>query len=115
MNSNLTETKVVKKFGIIAFIFFGALCGLGFWLKKPVPVFLFGALSFLGLGFIFMPAVLMPVYNVWLKIARFIGIVITTISLTVAYYLVIAPSAFIKRFFGGRPIPIKPDKKTSSY
>ena len=31
MNSNLTEKKQIRKFGFIAFIFFGILCGLGLW------------------------------------------------------------------------------------
>ena len=35
--------------------------------------------------------------------------------LTLAYFLVITPSALIKLLFGGRPLPVKPDKKASSY
>ena len=115
MNSNLTDIKVAQKFGITAFIFFGALCSLGFLMKKPVAIYLFGTLSFLGLCLILMPTAFTPVYIAWQKIAHFLGIVVTTLILTVAYYLVITPSALIKRLFGGRPIPTKPDRKTLSY
>ena len=40
---------------------------------------------------------------------------ITTLILALAYYLVITPAALIKMLFGGRPLPIKPDKKALSY
>jgi hypothetical protein len=43
-----------------------------------------------------------------------IGRVITTIILTLSYYLVITPAALIKRVFGGRPLPLKPDKNVFS-
>jgi hypothetical protein len=107
--------KDIRKFGLIALIFFGSLCTLGLWAEKPVPTYLFGSLSILGLGFILIPARLRPVYNAWLKIAHVIGRIITTLILALAYYLVITPAALIKRLFGGRPLPMKPDKEASSY
>jgi hypothetical protein len=70
--------KDIRKFGLIALIFFGCLCGLGLWTKKPLPTYLFGSLSILGLGFILIPARLRPVYNAWLKIAHVIGRIITS-------------------------------------
>jgi hypothetical protein len=115
MNSNLTEKKDVRKFGVIAFLFFGCLCGLGIWTGKTVPIYLFGSLSIVGLGFILIPQQLRPVYSGWLKIAHFIGKVVTIGVLTVAYYLVITPSAMLKRVFGGAPIPVRPDKGADSY
>ena len=107
--------KDIRKFGLIALIFFGSLCGLGLWTKKPVPTYLFGSLSVLGLGFILIPARLRPVYTVWLKIAHVIGRIITMLVLTLAYYVVITPAALIKRVFGGRPLPLRPDKEATSY
>jgi hypothetical protein len=109
------ETKEIRIFGIIAFVFFGCLCTLGFWAKKTLPIFIFGSLSALGIGFILLPIHLKPVYAGWLKIAHLIGKIVTTGMLTLAYYLVITPAAFIKRVFGGRPLPIIPDKKIQSY
>jgi hypothetical protein len=115
VNSNSTEKRDIRKFGIIAFIFFGCLCALGVWKEKTVPIYLFGALSLLGLGFILIPEQLRPVYIGWLKIAHFIGKVVTVVVLTLAYYLVITPSAMLKRIFGGAPLPVKPDKELDSY
>jgi hypothetical protein len=115
VNSNSTDIKEIRKFGVIALLFFGSLSALGFWTNKPLPNYLFGFLSILGLGFVVIPSPLKPVYNAWLKIAHFIGKIVTTLVLTFAYYLVITPSALIKRLFGGRPLPVKPDSKSSSY
>lgn len=115
MNSNSTDIKEIRKFGLIALFFFGCLCALGIWFKKPLSVYLFGVLSTLGLGFILFPHPLRPVFKAWIKIAHFFGLVITTFVLVLAYYLVITPAAFIKRLFGGTPLPIRPNKKISSY
>jgi hypothetical protein len=115
MSSNSISTKEIRKFGCIALFFFGTLCALGFWVQKPVPTYLFGFLSTLGFGFILFPFRLRFVYAGWLTIAHFIGRIITTLILTLAYYMVITPSAIIKRLFGGRPLPVRPDKQVSSY
>jgi len=115
VNSNWTERRKIRKFGIIAFLFFGCLCALGLRTGKVVPICLFGSLSITGLGFILFPGPLRPVYAGWLTIARFIGKVITIAVLTLAYYLVITPSAMLKRIFGGAPVPVKPDRDADSY
>ena len=115
MNSNSTDNREIRKFGVIALLFFGALSGLGLLTNKPIPTYLFGFLSTLGLGFILIPSLLRPVYTAWLKIAHFIGRIVTVLILTSSYYLVITPSALIKRLFGGRPLPVKPDKNVTSY
>lgn len=115
MNLNSTDNREIRKFGVIALLFFGALSGLGLLTHKPIPTYLFGFLATLGLGFILIPSLLRPVYTAWLKIAHFIGRIVTVLMLTLAYYLVITPSALIKRLFGGRPLPVKPDKNVTSY
>jgi hypothetical protein len=115
VNSNLTDSKEIRKFGVIAFFFFGSLCALGVLNSKFLPIYIFGSLSILGLGFILIPSPLRPIYTAWLKIAHFIGRIITVLILTFAYYLIMTPSALIKRLFGGRPLPVKPDNKVSSY
>jgi len=118
MNWNLTKNKEIKEirlFGVVALIFFGCLCVLGILTEKPVPAYLFGLLSILGLGFIIIPSQLKPVHAAWLKFSHFIGRFVTTLVLVFAYYLVITPAVLIKRLFGGASLPLKPDKETSSY
>ena len=115
MNSNLIEKKQIRKFGLIAFIFFAILCALGIWAQKHLTIYLFGSLSILGIGFMVAPVQLAPVYKAWLKIGHLLGRVINTLILVLIYYLVITPAALIKRVIGGRPLPLKPDAEASSY
>ena len=115
MNSNLTDKTQIRKFGLIAFIFFGILCGLGIWKERLLPIYIFGFLSTIGIGFIVAPSPLRPLYNAWLRFAHFISRVITHVILVFIYYLVITPSGLIKRLIGGKPLPVKPDKNISSY
>jgi hypothetical protein len=115
MSWNSTDTEEIRKFGFIALIFFGCLCGLGIWKQKVLPIYIFGLLSVLGFGFILIPRLLRPIYTSWLKIAHFVGRKVTSLILAFAYYLVITPSALLKRLFTGTPLPIKPDKRASTY
>jgi hypothetical protein len=115
MNSNLTEKKQIRRFGLIAFIFFGILCLLGIWKGKLLPVSLFGSLSALGLGFILAPLQLKPIYSAWQHIAFLLGKAFTTIILIFLYYSVITPAGLIKRLIGGTPLPTRPNDKISSY
>ena len=115
MNSNWTNSKEIRKLGFAAVVFFGSLSGLGLWMQKPLSTYLFGLLFILGVGFILIPHRLRPVYNAWLKVAHFLSRVMTTLILALAYYLVITPAALIRRIFVGAPLPVRPDKKASSY
>lgn len=108
-------SKDIRKFGTIALIFFGTLFVIAVWRQKTVSSIVFGCLGGLGVGFILLPEVLRPVYTAWLAAAHMIGQIITAVALTLAYYLVITPSAIIKRLFGGRPLPVRPDKNATTY
>ena len=115
MDWNSTDKKEIRKFGSIALLLFGSLCALGLWKSKPVPIYLFGFLAILGLGFILFPTRLAPLHVAWLKIARLVGKVFTALLLSLAYYLVITPTALLKRIIGGTPLPTKPDTNVPSY
>ena len=111
----MTEKREIRKFGAITVLIFGLLLGIGLWRDKVSISYLFGFLAFLGLCFLLLPEPLKPVFERWLKIAHVIGTIMTAIMLTLAYYLLITPTALIKRLFGGKPIPISPDKNASTY
>jgi hypothetical protein len=115
MNTLSINIREIRKFGLIAFLFFGCLCALGIWRDKVFVTYFFGLLSLLGLGLILLPTQLRGVYAAWLKVAHFIGKVVTVSMLALAYYLVITPSALLKRLFGGAPLPVRPNKEKTSY
>ncbi len=107
--------KEIRKFGLIALVFFGALFGLAVWRERTVPSAVFGALGILGVLFLVLPGPMRPVYSGWLKAANAVANLITAIIFTLAYILVITPSAWLKRIFGGRPIRSRPDPGASTY
>jgi len=113
--SSSTDTGQIRRFGLIATVFFGTLAGLGLWRAKLFPLFFFGLLALLGLSLALAPEPMRPIYDKWLKVAHFIGRMVTTVMLTLAYYLVLTPAAFLKRIFGGRPLPLKPDPGAITY
>jgi len=115
MPLNSIKSKEIRKFGLIAFLFFGCLFIVGLWREKAVISGFLGALFFLGIAFVLFPTALKPVYETWVRITHYIGSIVTAIILMLAYFLVISPTALIKRLFGGRPLPVKPDKKADTY
>lgn len=115
MNSTRTDSREIRKFGIICLIFFGSLAAIGLWRDRTWALCIFGLLALLGLGFLTIPSALAPVHSLWLKVAHAIGTAVTALFLTLAYYLVITPSAIIKRLVSGAPIAMKPDKAADTY
>ena len=115
MTLSLTELKEIRTFGIISFIFFGALSLLGFWNQKPILGSFLCVLCVMGIGFILSPSRFKPIHRIWIKAAHFIGRINTVVVLILIYYTIITPTALLKRFFGGLPLPLKPDKKVLSY
>ncbi len=115
MSSPPTDAREIRRFGIIAFVFFGIFFGIALWRQKDIAGYFFGALSFLGLCFVLFPGPLKPVYTRWLLIAHLIGTVMTSLILTLTYYLMITPTAWIIRLIKGRPLPVSSDKTAPSY
>ena len=115
MNSFSTDPKDIRKFGIVGFLFFGILAGLALWRQKPLTSYAFGTLSLLFTSFCLLPVALTPIYKGWMRVAHVMGTIVTAVILTLAYYLAVTPVALLKRIFGGRPLPLKPDKNCPSY
>lgn len=110
-----SDQKGIRKFGLTATIFFGCLGGLAIWRGHAALACFFGLLSLLGTGCLLAPMSMASVHRGWLKTARLLGSFFTLLMLTAAYYLVITPSAFFKRIFGGRPLPLGPAPNASSF
>lgn len=115
MKQNQAGSREIRKFGLIGFIFFGCISAVAIWTKNPLPTYLFGFLSAIGLCFIIIPSPMKPVYVVWRKFGAFLARVVTISILTLSYYLVITPAGLLKRLISGRLLPLQPDKNIESY
>ena len=115
MNTNLINPREIRKFGVIGSLFFGTLFAVAVWRDKTLVALFFGLLSVLSIGFFLMPVQLKPFYACWLKFAHFIGSKVTILILSIMFYFVITPVGLLRRIFGGRPLPIKPDPDAGTY
>ncbi len=105
----------VRKFGFIALFFFGCFVSLALWRGKPIMTGLFGTMCFLGLCCALLPRLLAPVQGAWVAVGMGLANGVNGFFLILAWYLVITPSAWIKRLVSGRPLPFHPDKSATTY
>jgi len=72
------------------------------------------AAGFAGLGR-FQPALLGPVFRLWMKFGLAISKITTPLILGIVFFLVITPFGIVMRIFGRDPLARKPDLDCESY
>ncbi|MBU2488095.1 MAG: hypothetical protein KKA60_01765 [Proteobacteria bacterium] len=117
MNSNSTDPREIRKFGVLALGIFSLLSAVAWWRGHPGMQVFFGALAALGLLFLALPGPMAPVHRGWLAVGHFIGQVITKTILGLAFFLVIVPFGLARKLFEGkgRVILKKRDPKAATY
>lgn len=104
----------LRKFGMVmacALLVFAALL---WWRDKSYwPYLLYISAFFTIFGLIF-PRLLAPIEWVWMTMARYMGLFMTRVILTLTYYLAVTPTGLIMKVFGKDPLDRKfdPDKKS---
>ena len=117
MTRPLSEEARIKKlrsFGLIMAGFL-ALVALSCWRHAralPWPVSLGAAAAFLAAA-LTAPSGLAPLEEKWMALARVLGRINAAIILTLLYYVLISPIAWLMRRFGGDPLEL--DYEGESY
>ena len=110
-----TKTVDLRKFGLMVG---GAFLLLGGWLlfrhKAAAPYLLILGLL-LALGGLVAPRALKIVYIAWMSLALTMGLVISTLILTLFYFLVVTPLSLTGRLFGKDFLSDKLDPNAKSY
>jgi carbamoyltransferase len=105
----------LRRFGLttgIAFFLLGSL--LDFRHRASGRPFQFlGALLLLFAGF--APNLLRFVYRPWMRLARLLGAISSTILLTIVFYLVLVPIGLLQRLFGKAPLDLRFKSDDASY
>jgi hypothetical protein len=109
------DHRAIRRFGVAAVTIFGVAAAAGFWRQRPLSAALFCTLAGLGFAFWIAPGAMAPVYSAWMRIAERFGRVMTLVVLTLFYYLIITPAAWIRRLTVGCGISLKPDPQAESY
>ena len=107
MSSSSTDAREVRKFGLIAVAFFGAIAALALWRGKTAVLGVFSVLFLAGVLFALAPGPMAPAYRAWMRVSHRIGQVTTAILLTLTFYLAVTPVALMRRLFGGSPAAVE--------
>ncbi len=94
---------------------FAVVCGLFLlrgWDSWPVPAALSAAFA---LAALLLPRALAPVERGWMRLAHLLGRVVTTVLLTVVFFLVITPLGLVMRLLGRDPMMLRSGGGRESY
>ena len=113
---NIRETKKdLRKFGLTVggvLLIIAAL--LLYFEKSSAPYF--GAIGgILFLAGILIPQILKPLNKIWMGLAIVLGFFMSRLILTILFYLVLTPIAFIAKIVGKKFLILKYDKSTNTY
>lgn len=111
----MNEKFILRRFALsfsVVFLFWAIF----FYLKRDADYFLFLILSGLFLlCAVFRPSFLGLTYKLWLNFSQFIFGLITSLTLTLVYFLVITPYGLVIRIFNHQLLDTKIAKETTSY
>jgi hypothetical protein len=105
------KPSLLQTYETISVLAFFSLAG-GLWFQQPV--FFYLALFFLFLGVFVKRAAVWLAWG-WLQFAHFIGTINTKIILTLIFYLILTPIAFLYRLFHGDFLKIKRKSPDSTW
>lgn len=105
----------LRKFGTVVGGVFLLLGGWFLFRTKPVWPFLLVPGVLLVLFGLAAPRALRPVYRAWMALAFGLGLVVTTVLLTLFYYLVVTPIALVARLCGQDFLALRLDRQAASY
>ena len=110
-----TEARDLRKFGLTVGGVF-VLLGLAFWWRqKPYyPFALVPGVLLVALG-LARPRSLRLIYLAWMAVALALGVVVSSVVLTLFFYLVMTPVGLLARAFGKDYLSRKLDRHAKSY
>ena len=107
--------EAVKKTGISVGIVLVLISLLLWYLNKTSFIYfsIIGGL-FVILAFVAIP-VLRPFHKLWMMLALLMGFVMSRVTLTVLYYLILTPIGLLAKIVGKKFMPLGIDKKAVTY
>lgn len=110
-----TSPRALRRFG---WLVGGVFLLLGIWLWRrqhawaPVPGV--AGLALVALGSV-IPRALRPVHRAWMALSLVLGLVMTTLLLTLVYCLVVTPAGWLARLKGKDFLHRRLDRSAASY
>ena len=109
-----SEKSDLRNFRITVSIILLVINGFLFWKEISFQIFLaIGIILFLIA--ISIPAVLKPVYWIWMIFATILGWIMTRIILSILFYVILTPIGLIPRLFGKQFLELKWNRTNRTY
>jgi len=115
LKSLSTTTRDLRKFGMMVGGVFLLLGGLALWRHKWTAPWLLTPGSVLFAFGVIWPRALKLIYIAWMGLAFGLGLIVSSILLTVFFYLVITPIGLIARLAGKDFLSLKLPSAAKSY
>jgi hypothetical protein len=115
LKSLSTTTRELRKFGLMVGGVFLLLGGIALWRNKwTAPWLLTPGVLLFGLGLVW-PRALKLIYVVWMSLALGMGLVVSSVLLTVFFYVVMTPIGLIARLAGKDFLSLKMEPAAKTY
>ena len=113
---NIQETKKdLRKFGLTVGGVLLLIAALLLYFEKPSAPY-FGVIGgILFLAGLLIPQVLKPLNKIWMGLAIVLGFFMSRLILTILFYLILTPIAFIAKIVGKKFLILKYDKSANTY
>ena len=105
----------LKKFGLTIGTVLALLGGLLFWKDKPYYVWFLGGSGFFVLMGLVLPPILWPIYKFWMGLATVLGMIMTSLILSILFFFAITPMSIIAKIAGKDFLDRKFEKERESY
>lgn len=110
-----TTPRDLRKFGLVVGGVFLALGGWFLYRQKGIWPYLLTPGALLVLFGAFAPRLLKQVYLAWMALAFTLGLIVTTVLLSVFYFVMITPLGLLARAFGKDFLSRRLDRQAASY
>jgi len=107
--------KELRNFGVIMAVALAIIASILLWKDRSAWPYLYGIAGFFLVAGLAFPRLLAPIEWLWMKFARIMGIITTSIILSVAYYFVVTPIGIIMKIAGRDPLHRRFDRRAKSY
>ena len=110
-----TESQRLRKFGIVMAVFFGLFGALFVWRGREWGEYVLYVSGFFLVAGLVVPRLLAPIEKAWMAFARVLQVVMTTLILTLTFFLVMTPMGLFLRLTGKDLLGMEGDPTMDTY
>ncbi|NKB87354.1 MAG: hypothetical protein GKS06_03945 [Acidobacteria bacterium] len=110
-----TEAQRLRKFGIVMAVFFGLFGALFVCRERAWGEYVLYVAAFFLVSGLVLPKLLAPIEKAWMALAGVLQVVMTTLILTLTFFLVMTPMGLFLRLTGKDLLGMEGDPSMDTY